>query len=123
MNNKNLETVDRYFTLVDHAGKDQETFDNFVKLYADDAESYSNDGSVSEGKQELINNLKNFYNSMTGGSSCHFYKVTSAEESEIEVDWAVSAKMPDENVMALSGHNVFSFNENHEISKLVVTNK
>ena len=119
----NLEAVAHYFSLVDHANDSQEKFDELIAIYADDTESHSNDGSVSHGKAELIVNTRNFYNWMLGGESRHFYHVTRDEDNIVETDWAVSARLADGNVMALAGHNVFEFNDRHQIQKLVVTNK
>ena len=59
---------------------------------------------------------------MKGGESRHFYHVTSEQPDRIEVDWAVSARLADGNVMALQGHNVYQFNDRHEIRHLVVAN-
>lgn len=119
----NLEAVAHYFALVDHANDSQEKFDELISLYTDDTESHSNDGSVSHGKEELIVNTRNFYNWMKGGESRHFYHVTNAEGDIVEVDWAVSARLEDGNVMALAGHNVYEFSADHWIQKLVVKNK
>lgn len=100
-----------------------EKFDELIAIYSDDAESHSNDGSVSYGKEELIKNTRAFYDWMKGGGSRHFYNVTKEDGNIIEADWAVSAKLADGNVMALAGHNVYEFNKKHQIKKLVVTNK
>lgn len=94
-----------------------------MDLYSDDCESHSNDSSISHGKEELIVNTRNFYNWLNGGKSKHFYKVTKKEENEVEVDWAVSSKLGNGDVMALQGHNFYTFDEKHKIKKLIVTNK
>lgn len=60
---------------------------------------------------------------MKGGESRHFYNITKAEGNIVEADWTVSAKLADGNVMALRGHNVYEFNADHKIAKLVVANK
>ena len=122
MTQSNTETIERYFALVDHANDCEEKFRELISLYADDCESHSNDGSVSHGKQELIQNTRRFYDWMKGGESRHFYRVTSELPDRIEVDWAVSARLADGNVMALQGHNVYQFNDRHEIRHLVVAN-
>ena len=122
-NKSNLEAVAHYFFLVDHANDSQEKFDELIAIYSDDVEAHSNDGSVSYGKKELIKNTRAFYDWMKGGESRHFYNVTKEDGNIIEADWAVSAKLADGNVMALAGHNVYEFNEKHQIKKLVVTNK
>lgn len=122
MQQSNIQTIERYFALVDHANDSEEKFDELISLYSDDCESHSNDGSVSHGKQELIVNTRNFYNWMKGGESRHFYHVTKEEADTIEVDWAVSARLANGSVMALQGHNVYRFNDRHEIKCLVVTN-
>lgn len=119
----NLDAVERYFSLVDHANDSPEKFDELIGIYADDTESHSNDGSVSHGKEELIVNTRNFYNWLKGGESRHFYHVTKAEGDIVEADWAVSARLADGNVMALAGHNVYEFDDDHRIKKLVVANK
>lgn len=59
---------------------------------------------------------------MKGGQSRHFYKITKDEGKVVEADWAASAKSANGNVMALSGHNVYIFDQNHKIKKLVVKN-
>lgn len=124
MNDKsNLEVVAHYFALVDHANDSPEKFDELIAIYADDTESHSNDGSVSHGKEELIKNTRPFHDWMKGGESRHFYHVTRDEGNIIEADWAVSAKLADGNVMALAGHNVYEFDTEHRIKKLMVTNK
>lgn len=123
MDKTNVEAVEHYFSLVDHANDSQEKFDELIDIYADDTESHSNDGSVSHGKDELIVNTRNFYDWMKGGESRHFYNITKAEGNVVEADWAVSAKLADGNVMALQGHNVYEFNADHKIAKLVVANK
>lgn len=119
----NIQTIERYFALVDHANDSEERFNELISLYAEDCESHSNDGSVSHGKQELIVNTRHFYDWMKGGESRHFCHVTSEQPDCIEVDWAVSARLADGNVMALQGHNVYQFNDRHEIKHLVVANK
>lgn len=118
----NIQTIERYFALVDYANDSEANFDELISLYSDDCESHSNDGSVSHGKQELIVNTRNFYNWMKGGESRHFYHVTAEEGDSIEVDWAVAARLADGSVMSLHGHNVYRFNDRHEIRYLVVTN-
>ena len=119
----NIAAVEHYFSLVDHANDSIEKFDELISIYADDTESHSNDGSVSHGREELIVNTRNFYNWMKGGESRHFYHITSAEGNIVEADWAVSARLADGNVMALAGHNVYEFDSEHRIRKLVVKNK
>ena len=119
----NLDAVAHYFSLVDHANDSREKFDELIAIYADDTESHSNDGSVSHGKEELIANTRKFYDWLKGGESRHFYHVTRAEGNIVEADWAVSARLADGTVMALQGHNVYEFNDRHEIVKLVVKNK
>lgn len=123
MDKTNREAVEHYFSLVDHANDSQAKFDELISVYADDTESHSNDGSVSHGKEELITNTRAFYDWMKGGESRHFYNITKDEGNTVEADWAVSAKLADQNVMALAGHNVFTFNDEHRIQKLVVANK
>lgn len=122
MTQSNIETIEHYFVLVDHANDSEDNFRELISLYSDDCESHSNDGSVSHGKQELIQNTRRFYDWMKGGESRHFYRVTSELPDRIEVDWAVSARLADGNVMALQGHNVYQFNDRHEIRHLVVAN-
>ena len=119
----NREAVAHYFSLVDHANDSQEKFDELISIYADDTESHSNDGSISHGKEELIKNTRAFYDWMKGGESRHFYNITGEEGNVVEADWAVSAKLADGSVMALAGHNVYEFDANHRIKKLVATNK
>lgn len=119
----NLEAVVHYFSLVDHANDSQKKFDELIAIYSDDTESHSNDGSVSHGKEELIKNTRAFYDWMQGGESRHFYNVTREDGNIIEADWAVSAKLANGNVMALAGHNVYEFDADHRIKKLVVKNK
>ena len=122
MDKTNRETVEHYFSLVD-AAQGKAAFDELMSLYSDDTESHSNDGSVSHGKAELIENTKKFYDWLRGGESRHFYHITRDEGDTVEADWAVSARLTDGTVMALQGHNVYTFNADHKIVKLVVSNK
>lgn len=122
MTQSNLETIERYFALVDHANDSEENFRELISLYSDDCELHSNDGSVSHDKEELIVNTRRFYDWMKGGESRHFYRVTSEQPDRIEVNWAVASRLADGNVMALQGHNIYQFNDRHEIQHLVVAN-
>lgn len=123
MPENNRETIAQYFSLVDVAGKSAVSFDELISLYADTAEVYSNDGSVSHGKEELRKNTQAFYQGMTGGESRHFYQIIECSGDTAEVDWAVAAKMPDGNVLALQGHNTYRFDANHKIVYLLVRNR
>ena len=58
MTQSNIETIERYFALVDHANDSEDNFRELISLYSDDCESHSNDGSVSHGKDELTQNTR-----------------------------------------------------------------
>lgn len=118
----NKETVIRYFELVDNLKIDSKEFEEFLSLYSDTIESHSNDGTISVGIDELRKNLITFYTGMEGGESRHFYVITDESQSVIEVDWAVSAFLPNKTVVALQGHNRFEFDGESKIKKLVVAN-
>ncbi len=114
-------TVDKYFKLVDTAGRGKDQLNELANLFADDGILTPAGMKPINGKKAILEYLTTFYTTVADESR-HFYNTTSDSRNRVEADWAVSGRLKQGSLVSLQGHNLFELTDDGKIKSLSVYN-
>lgn len=113
-----MNTLEQYFILSDIAGKDSNSFDKLIALFADDAIIDANDGKSYQGRGEIQEFFKHFFQNST--ELKHVWTIVESDK-EIIVSWGVVGKRSETgDIFTLTGKDVARINDEQKIIYLQV---
>ncbi|MGT2908075.1 nuclear transport factor 2 family protein [Streptococcus dentiloxodontae] len=99
-----MNILNRYFYLSDLAVQNENSLQELIQLFAEDAVIEANDSLTYTGKEEIIPFFKDFFSRNL--ATKHLWDVHSRGNGKFQANWAVAGRRNSGDYFALTGQDI-----------------
>jgi hypothetical protein len=112
-----MTVLDQYFKLSDRASDDEQSFNELVELFAEQAEVHPSGARKVVGKDEIAKLYRKFFQSYSGMQRVW---TTRKTENGLEAIWAIAGKRDSGELFAMQGRHIAEVDAQGKIYALEV---
>lgn len=112
-----MNTVKKYFILSDSAGKDPDSLNELISLFADDAVVEDNRNNIYRGIDEVSSFFHTFFK--RNAELRHVFTIQQ-QDNIVKVQWGVVGKKPNNEIFTLTGTDIATLDDQQKIIHLQV---